>query len=318
MATPIFYSNFPTFHHHNATVPPPPELSPFHDTFTFSDTINNNPLMFNPNHHFSNFNNGFNNNNNSNLQFHSPISYPSLSSSYNPITVQQQLSPVPLLPEFNQSFSFSTNEYYSVSDQVVADETMCDIGDYFQMNLVEPMQLCIQPECYSYPICPDVCSMEQMQPELPPLPDIYDTGGSSAVMAPAYTGGVMFNAVQGDNRGVEMKDNGDGKGRLSAQSMAARVRRRKISEKTSELGKLVPGGHRMTTAEMFQAAFKYIKFLQAQVGVLQHMPLSQGLDSELQTLLTSPSVQEKLYTEGKCIVTQRLRETLTKDEQGTN
>ncbi|KVH89308.1 Myc-type, basic helix-loop-helix (bHLH) domain-containing protein, partial [Cynara cardunculus var. scolymus] len=40
----------------------------------------------------------------------------------------------------------------------------------------------------------------------------------------------------------------------------ARVRRRKISEKTQELGKLIPG-----------AAFKYIKFLQAQVGVLKLM-----------------------------------------------
>lgn len=56
---------------------------------------------------------------------------------------------------------------------------------------------------------------------------------------------------------------------LSVQSIAARERRRRITEKTQELGKLIPGGHRMNTAEMFQAASKYVKFLQAQVKVLQ-------------------------------------------------
>ncbi|GKG16479.1 Myc-type, basic helix-loop-helix domain-containing protein, partial [Tanacetum coccineum] len=50
---------------------------------------------------------------------------------------------------------------------------------------------------------------------------------------------------------------------LSAQSLAARARRRKISEKTQEFGKLIPGGQKMNTAEMFQADFKYVMFLQA-------------------------------------------------------
>lgn len=58
---------------------------------------------------------------------------------------------------------------------------------------------------------------------------------------------------------------------LSAQSIAARERRRKIAEKTQELGKRVPGGNRMNTAEMFQAAFKYVKYLQAQITILESM-----------------------------------------------
>lgn len=56
---------------------------------------------------------------------------------------------------------------------------------------------------------------------------------------------------------------------LSAQSIAARERRRKITEKTRELGKRIPGGNKMNTAEMFQAAFKYVKYLQAQVAILE-------------------------------------------------
>ncbi|XWS10356.1 hypothetical protein CRYUN_Cryun39dG0070200 [Craigia yunnanensis] len=58
---------------------------------------------------------------------------------------------------------------------------------------------------------------------------------------------------------------------VSVQSIAARERRRKITEKTQELGKLVPGGNKMNTAEMIRAAFKYIKYMQTQVGILQVM-----------------------------------------------
>ncbi|BAT96933.1 hypothetical protein VIGAN_09025800 [Vigna angularis var. angularis] len=56
---------------------------------------------------------------------------------------------------------------------------------------------------------------------------------------------------------------------ISPQSLAARERRRKISEKTQELGKLVPGGPKMNTAEMLHAAAKYVKYLQAQVNLLE-------------------------------------------------
>ncbi|KAE9457680.1 hypothetical protein C3L33_10408, partial [Rhododendron williamsianum] len=61
---------------------------------------------------------------------------------------------------------------------------------------------------------------------------------------------------------------------LSAQSVAVRNRRRKITEKTRELGKIVPSGEKMNTAEMFQAASKYIKYLQAQLGILQFLASS--------------------------------------------
>ncbi|KAK3217747.1 hypothetical protein Dsin_011717 [Dipteronia sinensis] len=68
---------------------------------------------------------------------------------------------------------------------------------------------------------------------------------------------------------------------LSVQSIAARERRRKITEKTQELTKLIPGGQRMNTAEMLQAASKYVKFLQAQAHLLQFMALIQVAGSEV-------------------------------------
>ncbi|KAJ8758559.1 hypothetical protein K2173_000280 [Erythroxylum novogranatense] len=101
---------------------------------------------------------------------------------------------------------------------------------------------------------------------------------------------------------------------LSAQSIAARERRRKITEKTQELGKLIPGGNKMNTAEMFQAAFKYVKFLQAQVSILELMGSFQELrvptNEVQQLLLSSPTIQEKLYSTEKCLVPKEFVQTL--------
>ncbi|XP_077211262.1 transcription factor bHLH52-like [Tasmannia lanceolata] len=107
---------------------------------------------------------------------------------------------------------------------------------------------------------------------------------------------------------------------LSAQSVAARQRRKKISEKTQELGKLIPGGSKMNTAEMFQAAFKYVKYLQAQVGILEfNGPIQESKKGaqleELHGLLASPRIQEKLYEEEKCLVPKEIVETLAKDQE---
>ncbi|BBN67977.1 basic helix-loop-helix DNA-binding superfamily protein [Prunus dulcis] len=109
---------------------------------------------------------------------------------------------------------------------------------------------------------------------------------------------------------------------LSAQSIAARERRRRITEKTQELGRLIPGATKMNTAEMLQAAYKYVKFLQAQVSVLKLMtdsPVHQIFDKifkqekkDLQAV-ASPIVQEKLYSEEKCLVSKEFVQVLAND-----
>ncbi|KAL1200424.1 Transcription factor bHLH53 [Cardamine amara subsp. amara] len=107
---------------------------------------------------------------------------------------------------------------------------------------------------------------------------------------------------------------------LSSQSIAARERRRRIAEKTHELGKLIPGGQKLNTAEMFQAAAKYVKFLQSQVGILQLMQTkkktqgSSNVEMETRILLESQAIQEKLSTEEVCLVPCEIIEDLTTDE----
>ncbi|RDX72103.1 Transcription factor bHLH52, partial [Mucuna pruriens] len=107
---------------------------------------------------------------------------------------------------------------------------------------------------------------------------------------------------------------------ISPQSIVARERRRKITEKTQELGKMVPGGPKMNTAEMLHAAAKYVKYLQAQVGMLQLMKTLKEArkaappSDNLRTLIVSPFVQEKLYTEERCFVPKEIVTTLTNHE----
>ncbi|KAF3506080.1 hypothetical protein F2Q69_00001664 [Brassica cretica] len=124
---------------------------------------------------------------------------------------------------------------------------------------------------------------------------------------------LVFKAGLGDQDGAK-------KPKLSSQSMAARERRRRIAEKTHELTKLVPGGQKLNTAEMFQAAAKYVKFLQSQVGILQMMQTTkktQGItDVEIETqfLLESQAIQEKLSTKELCLVPCEMVRDLTSEE----
>lgn len=83
----------------------------------------------------------------------------------------------------------------------------------------------------------------------------------------------------------------------------------------------------MDTGTMLQEAYKYIKFLQAQISILQSMPITSGFLSSdhqrvngappgfdygglgklnrqqlLQVLVNSPQAQTMLYSQGFCIV----------------
>ncbi|CAN4103434.1 unnamed protein product [Withania somnifera] len=111
-------------------------------------------------------------------------------------------------------------------------------------------------------------------------------------------------------------------------SSATRMRRQKLSEKTRCLEKLLPWDKKMDTATMLEEAHKYVKFLQAQISVLQNMPplgggggasSSSSTDQDknaisvfgtlgrlnrqqlLQVVLNSPVAQTYLYSKGCCV-----------------
>ncbi|KAG2555043.1 hypothetical protein PVAP13_9KG551800 [Panicum virgatum] len=108
----------------------------------------------------------------------------------------------------------------------------------------------------------------------------------------------------------------------SVQSAAARQRRKRISEKTAELSRLIPGVHKMNTTEMLEEAACHVKLLQAQVGVLALMRTVGSTENEevasmaqeqMHALLVRGSVQERLAAEGKCLVPRKLVDAVAGD-----
>lgn len=111
---------------------------------------------------------------------------------------------------------------------------------------------------------------------------------------------------------------------VQPQNELARQRRQNISDKVRCLQKLMPCDKKMDTATTLEEAYKYVRFLQAQVKALYSMPLESSfalqndLDGHrcerfgglemlnrqqiLQVLVNSPVAQTMLYSKGFCIL----------------
>ncbi|CAN6302444.1 unnamed protein product [Urochloa humidicola] len=126
-------------------------------------------------------------------------------------------------------------------------------------------------------------------------------------------------------RGADAKKAaGAGNVSQSVQSAAARQRRKRISEKTAELSRLIPGGHKMNTAEMLEAAARHVKLMQVQVGMLALMnnigssstekeKVPSMAQEQMHRLVVCGGVQERLAAEGKCLVPRKLVEAVARD-----
>ncbi|KMZ75728.1 hypothetical protein ZOSMA_110G00340 [Zostera marina] len=154
---------------------------------------------------------------------------------------------------------------------------------------------------------------------VPPVDQFYYNAGNEPTtnaFADEPNGSLNFSAAQPEFFHVGSNMNPEGLS-MTIQSVTARQRRRKISNKTKELEKLIPGEHRMTTGEMLLSMAKYIKFLQAEVGMLclmkQQNQSHNPTQRRIQQLVMSTDVQEKLYRANKCIVSKQIVDNLRND-----
>ncbi|KAI3728844.1 hypothetical protein L6452_17488 [Arctium lappa] len=112
-------------------------------------------------------------------------------------------------------------------------------------------------------------------------------------------------------------------GKMSPREQARR-RRNTLSDKTRSLQKVLPWDKKMDMATIYEETYKYIKFLKAQIAVLESMPVASSSSSNfgsenprygnvygvlgklnrqqlLEVLVNSSAAQTILYSKGCCI-----------------
>ncbi|XWS39549.1 hypothetical protein CRYUN_Cryun18bG0064800 [Craigia yunnanensis] len=257
---------------------------------------------------------------------HSPHSYPALTTefninshepNFNSIFNDANLQPLLPLPSDPSFFNFFTEDFPSLP----LEPQLPDL-DYSLYSSSHPSKIPdLLPDSthfldfFSKPL-PNLHSLEQLrcQPRLP---------GSSSSTPKLKRTRLDLN-LSGSDKNPQTLDSivqsFNSPPPIIPHSELARKRRQKLSEKIRCLQKLMPWDKKMDTGTMLQEAYKYIQFLQAQISILQSMPITSCfLSSEhinapfgfdyaglgrlnrqqlLQVLVNSPVAQTMLYSQG--------------------
>ncbi|XP_060187971.1 transcription factor bHLH117 [Lycium barbarum] len=250
------------------------------------------------------------------------------------------------LPLMESDEAFTNSMYENLSYQSLLSLSLSN--NYNYNNEVKPLVSPFQPSLTNNILMPYASPSSQIQqtldfletqklkfPKLEPVTEdttlqLYDPYNNNEIL-PYLNEPLHYfsNATLPDLRCFEHPNyfdfhNGATSSPVPKNTSSASTRlRKKLSEKTRCLEKLLPWDTKMDTATMLEEAYKYVKFLQAQVSVLQSMPTlaeegsgSSSSSSEdrngktisvlnrqqlLQVVLNSPVAQTYLYSKGCCV-----------------